>query len=76
MFTQVPQTSASVVEDRSTSFKGTPAASESVPGGTLLVVAYVIVWVVVLLLILRVFHRQTAVIKRVEDLEAELKKKR
>ena len=76
MSTQVPATSASAVEDRSTTMKGTPASNESVPGGTLLVVAYAIVWVVVLLLILRVFQRQTAVSKRVDELEADLKKKR
>jgi CcmD family protein len=79
MFTQVPATSSSsssTVEDRSTTMKGTPASGESVPGGTLLVVAYAVVWIAVLLLILRVFQRQTAVGKRVDELEADLKKKR
>jgi CcmD family protein len=77
MFTQVPVASSSAtVEDRSTTFKATPAGSESVPGGTLMIVAYAIVWVGVLLLILRVFNRQTAVAKRVDELEADLKKKR
>ena len=80
MFTQVPATSApatssATVEDRPTTLK-TPAASESVPGGTLVVAAYAIVWIVVLLLIVRVFQKQTSVSQRVDELEAELKKKR
>jgi CcmD family protein len=76
MFTQVPAPSSSTVDDRSTTMKGSPAGNDSVPGGTLVVVAYAVVWIVVLLLIVRVFQKQTAVSKRVDDLEAELKKKR
>ena len=85
MFTQVPATSApaasapatsgGTVEERPTTLK-TPAASESVPGGTLVVAAYAIVWIVVLLLIVLVFQKQSLVSKRVDELEAELKKKR
>jgi len=77
MFMQVPApSSSSTVEDRSTTMKGAPAGSDSVPGGTLVIAAYVVVWIAVLLLVIRVFHKQSAVAKRIDDLEAELKKKR
>jgi CcmD family protein len=76
MFSQVPAPSSSTVEDRSTAMKGMPASNDSVPGGSLVIAAYAIVWIGVLLLIVRVFQKQTAVSKRVDELEAELKKKR
>lgn len=68
--------SASTVEDRSTSFQGKGPSNEAVPGGNLLIAAYILVFLVVLLMIVRVFQRQTAVAKKLDELEADLKKKK
>lgn len=69
---QTPAPAASNV----TSYKATAPSNEAVPGGNLLVTAYILVFIVVLLLIVRVFSRQTAVSKRLDELEADLKKKK
>jgi CcmD family protein len=71
--TPAPEASAA---GRATTFTGAPASGESVPGGTLMVTAYAIVWVVVLLMVVRVFQRQSALAKKVEELEADVAKSR
>jgi hypothetical protein len=68
--------SGSSVENRATSYKGVVPTNEAVPGGNLLVTAYILVFLVVLLMIIRVFQRQTAVAKKLDELEADLKKKK
>lgn len=73
-----PSTSSSSesAEGRATNYKGSGPSNEAVPGGNLLIMAYALVFVVVLLMIVRVFQRQTAVSKKLDELEADLKKKR
>ncbi len=50
-------------------------AGETVAGGSLLVAAYAIAWLVVIVLVVHVFRRQSAVARRVEALEAQLRKR-
>jgi hypothetical protein len=64
------------VPDRTTSYKGVVPTNEAVPGGNLLVIAYILVFLVVLLMIVRVFQRQTVVAKKLDELEADLRKKK
>lgn len=58
-----------------TSYKGIVPTNEAVPGGNLLIIAYILVFAVVLLMVIRVFQRQTVVAKKLDELEADLKKK-
>lgn len=73
---QSPAPSASAEGDRGTAFQAAPANNDSVNGGNLLVAAYVIVWAVVLLFVVRVFRRQNALVQRIEQLEGAIAKKR
>lgn len=75
-FQAAPATSATTTasEDRSTAFAA-KEGGEQVPGGTLMVASYAIVWLVVLLLVVRVFQRQSSVMKQIADLEDDLAKK-
>ena len=70
MIHQEPATSASTP---TTMAKGAPPSNDQVPGGNLLVYAYILVLIVVLLMIIRVFQRQTATSKKLDDLESQLK---
>lgn len=75
---QAPASSGSTTaatEDRSTSFTAKDGGSEGVPGGSLMVAAYAIVWLVVLLLVVRVFQRQNTIARQIADLEEDLQKR-
>lgn len=67
---QEPAPSASTPS--TTMAKGAPPSNDQVPGGNLLVYAYILVLIVVLLMIIRVFQRQTTVAKKLDELEADL----
>jgi CcmD family protein len=71
-----PESSAGATapEDRASAFRAAQGPSEQVPGGKLLVAAYAVVWVVLLLVVIRVFRRQSAVEKQAERLEAAIKR--
>lgn len=69
---QTPETAPSNV----TSYKGVSPTNEAVPGGNLLIIAYILVFAVVLLMIIRVFQRQTAVAKKLDELDADLEKRK
>lgn len=69
---QQPETAPSNV----VSYKGVVPTNEAVPGGNLLIIAYILVFAVVLLMIVRVFQRQTAVAKKLDELEADLRDKK
>ncbi len=62
-------------EDRSAAYQGHDASAESVPGGALLIASYAVVWFLVLALVVRVFQRQTAVARRLADLEDDLRRR-
>jgi CcmD family protein len=47
------------VDDRGSAFRAIDGSGESVKGGSLLVAAYAFVWVVVLVLVVRTFFRQS-----------------
>lgn len=60
-------------EERATSFRAVEGpVTEDVPGGTLLVVAYAIVWVLVLLYVLRLGAIQSGLGREVDRLERSL----
>ena len=67
--------SATTGDDRSVAFSSKDGSGEAVPGGSLMVAAYAVVWVVVLLLVVRVFQRQSAVARQLGELEADLRKR-
>jgi CcmD family protein len=68
--------------ERGTSYGAVDAAApraeqgETVAGGTLLVAAYAVAWVVVLLFVVRTFRRQTAVAARLDELERAIQRKK
>ena len=82
---QVPLASASVSTtattatsaepaDRAAAFRAVTGNAESVSGGHLLIAAYAFVWIVVLIVVARVFQRQTAVADRLDALEADVRR--
>jgi hypothetical protein len=60
--------------DRATAFRAVTGNSETVNGGALLVAAYAFVWIVVMIVIARIFTRQTSVAGKLDALDAEVKK--
>lgn len=75
-----PQSSAaasapSAAAANPSTYQAQDGAGESVPGGQLLVAAYAIAWVVVLLFVVHVFRRQSAVARRVDALETQIRKR-
>ena len=67
-----PSASASTAADRSSAFHAVEGPGESVNGGKLLIAAYAVVWLVVLLLVVRAFRRQTQTKSDLDRLEAAL----
>jgi len=66
-----PSTSASTEtpDDRATSFQAVHGGGESVSGGKLLIGAYAVVWVIVLLVVVRVFRKQSKTAEQIAALE-------
>ena len=76
--TTAPSTSAATetsasTGDRASAFRAVTGNTEKVNGGALLVVAYAFVWLVVMIVIARIFTRQTAVAAKLDALDAEVK---
>lgn len=68
-----PLTSASTtVDDRATAFRAVDNTKESVAGGPLLIAAYALLWLIVLILIVRIFQRQNKMAKNLDSLELTL----
>ena len=70
-----PVTSASTgaPDDRATAFRAAKNG-EAVPGGSLLIAAYAVVWVVILLIVVRTFRRQTRSAEQLDALERAITK--
>jgi hypothetical protein len=68
-----PTTSAEV-GDRASAFRAVSGNAETVNGGALLLAAYAFVWIVVMIVVARIFVRQTAAAEKLDGLEAELKR--
>ena len=70
-----PATSASTgaPDDRATAFRAAKNG-EAVPGGSLLIAAYAVVWVVILLIVVRTFRRQTRSAEQLDALERAIAK--
>jgi hypothetical protein len=62
-------TSTATPDDRATSFQAVKGGGEQVPGGALLVSAYAVIWVIVLIVVVRVFHRQSMTSEQIAALE-------
>ena len=69
-----PATEESPAEERAAQFVGvTGPDAESVPGGTLLVSAYAVVWVLLFLFLLRMRRLQGQTAEELERLSAEIR---
>lgn len=71
-----PGASAAVgtADDRGSAFRAIDGSGESVKGGNLLVAAYAFVWVVVLVLVVRTFFRQSRTEAELGRLQKALEK--
>jgi CcmD family protein len=67
-------TSATTPDDRATTFRAVQGGGETVSGGKLLVSAYAVVWLIVLVLVVRVFRRQNKTESTLADLETQIRK--
>ena len=68
------QTIQSAAEERATSFVGVKGATdESVPGGTLMVIAYAVVWLFLFLYLVRMARLQASTAKKLDQLEQKLR---
>lgn len=61
-------------DDRGSAFRAIDGSGESVKGGNLLVAAYAFVWLVVLVLVVRTFFRQSRTEAELVRLEKQLEK--
>ncbi|GAC1352108.1 MAG: hypothetical protein NVS3B20_25480 [Polyangiales bacterium] len=61
--------------DRASTFRAVSGEAETVPGGPLLVAAYAVIWVVLFIVIARVFLRQTEAARNLASLEAAIANK-
>ena len=64
-----PSASAATPDDRATSFQAVKGGGEQVPGGNLLVGAYAVIWVIVLIVVVRVFRGQKKTSEQIAALE-------
>jgi hypothetical protein len=64
-----PSASNATPDDRATSFQAVKGGGEQVPGGNLLIGAYAVIWVIMLLVVVRVFRRQSATTEQIAALE-------
>jgi hypothetical protein len=64
-----PSASAATPEARSTSFQPVEGGPETRSGETLLVEAYVVLWIILMTFLLTMWRRQAGLDKRVGDLE-------
>ena len=67
------EASTSEPSDRATAFRAAKNG-ESVPGGALLIAAYAVIWMVILLVIVRTFRRQTKSAQQLAALERVIEK--
>ena len=72
--TPAPSTSAGAPDDRATTFRAVQGGGETVAGGKLLIAAYAIVWVIVLLVVVRIFRRQNGVARELGELEGAIRR--
>lgn len=68
--------SMSAEPDRATAFRAVTGNAETVNGGALLIAGYAVVWVFVMLAVVRVFQRQSALAAKLDVLEGDLKRGR
>ena len=68
--------STSSAADRSSAFHAVEGPGESVNGGKLLIAAYAFVWLIVFLLIVRTYRKQTQTAADLDRLEASLKRQK
>ncbi len=66
--------STSTAADRSSAFHAVEGPGEAVNGGKLLIAAYAFVWVVVLVLIVRTYRKQSQTAEDLDRLETALKR--
>lgn len=64
-----PSASSDTPDDRATSFQAVKGGGETIPGGTLLISAYAVIWVIVLLVVVRVFRKQSKTAEQIAALE-------
>ena len=70
-----PSASSSATPDeRATSFQAVQGGGEQVNGGTLLISEYAVVWCFVLLVVLRVYRKQTKTSEQIASLERAIEK--
>lgn len=64
--------SVSAPDDRASTFRAVTGQGETVPGGQLLIAAYAMVWLLVMLMIVRIFRRQNRTARDLASLEATI----
>lgn len=69
-----PSASQQTPDDRATSFQAVKGGGESVPGGTLLISAYAVIWIILLFVVLRVWRRQSHTAEQIAALEKTIEK--
>lgn len=73
-FSAAPAPTASTPDDRATSFQAVEGGTESRSGETLLVEAYVVLWVILMGWLFLVWRRQSSLSAQLDDLERTIDK--